>query len=246
MSKECFYIDSHGPNETSVRNAFRWLLRRPESHAYIAVMQQSTLKGIIQNVIGEDGRKELIKDGGTLSFDGKTVSLITERRMIGSGNDCPIIVFWPFKDFLDKIDSIPNVSAILVVPQTIAEVQEWIMIRDAKELTTGKRLNVESSMDPIVEEALKDLNGLVNRETGLAHPSDKETAVQIFNALLNGGIEYDPSEVKRWLVQKGWTSSNAEEVKSVAGKIKSGIKMRPGQNKLGRDPLKKWKKRAEA
>ena len=166
-------------------------------------------------------------------------------RARASGNGSPVAVLWPDKKFLDEVDSIPEVSAMLVVPHSKKAVQEWIATREAIELTTGKKAP-SSSINPVVEEALKDLDAWVNTSTGLVHPSDRETAVQIFKALRRGGIEYDPNEVKRWLIRNGWTPNNAEQVRVVAEKINQGKGRRQGQNKLGRAPWKRWKSQAES
>jgi hypothetical protein len=242
--KESYYVDTQGPNEDSVRKAIAWLASRPEKHAYIAVAINDNLKGAIQTVIGEKPRKELVKRSGKVTLKGKTISLITKKRMQWSGNDYPIAVFWPSKGFLDDIDSIPSVSAMLVVPQSTTEVQEWITTRNAIELTTGKSLDIVSSISPVVEEALKELDLLVNKETGMKRPSDKGLAVQIFKALQKGGLQYTPYEVKQWLVRNGWSSTNAEEVRDVAEKIIVGRRLRHGENRLGRAPWKRWRKQA--
>ena len=56
--------------------------------------------------------------------------------------------------------------------------------------------------------------------TGILHPLDRATAVDLFRILRDNGIPYDPKEIRAWLVsQGGWQPSDADDVKRVAEAI---------------------------
>jgi len=243
--KECFFIQSEGPSSDSVKKALKWLIKYPSEKGFIAVMGHAILKGVISDVLGESAIKTLIKKG-RLFLSEKEILLVTERKPVDVGGGLPMVVFFPTSQFLDKMDSIPNLSAMLVVPWRMKEIELWIKARNATELGKQKPHREPLIRNKVVEQALKDLTLLVNVSTGIAHPSDRNRAIQTFEILRNAGEEFTPEEIKAWLIAKGgWKAVHAQEVAELAQKVLQGKKLRKGPPVWRKDILKIWRKKAK-
>ena len=245
MSKrELLFIYSEGASSNSVKKAFEWLVKYPSERGFIAVMGYGNLKGAISDVLGDKAVKTLIKTGSLVLF-GKEILLVTERKPIYSGKNLPIVVFFPTSKFLDKMDSISDVSAMLVVPWNMKEVELWIRTWNATELGKQKQQKKPLVSNKVVEQALRSLTSLVNVSTGIVHPRDRSRAIQTFEILRDAGEVFTPDEVKAWLIAEGgWKATHAQEVAEVAQKVLDRRRLRKGRPAWRKDILKIWREEA--
>jgi uncharacterized ubiquitin-like protein YukD len=245
-SKEAFFVNSQGPDDNSAKKAFQWLLKRPEKNAFLAVPVYGTLKGVISNVLGNEAVK-LLKKSGVLRLGNKDVVLVTERKHIYDGKNLPLLAFYPTRGFLDKLDSIPNVSAMLVVPWIMKKVEPWIRTWNAMELEAQGSMEAPEELvsNKVVVQALKSLTATVNVSTGITHPLDKEAAIQTFTILRNAGELFNPVDVKAWLIRYGnWDATDAQEVADIAQKVLERRRLRKGRSHWRKDILKIWREEA--
>lgn len=133
---------------------------------------------------------------------------------------------------------------MLVVPWIPDEVETWINARGAIELgapiTESSGPVVESK---VVETALRGLTAVVNVSTGISHPSDRASAVQLFEILRDAGEPFTPNEVKAWLIGKGgWKATHAQDVAEVAQKVLQSRKLISGSRRWRLDILDIWRK----
>jgi hypothetical protein len=229
-----------------VVKAFSWLLTNSKPLGFIAVHGFGNLDGVIREVIGDATVKNLRRQGKVI-VSGVEVSLITERKLIYDGKNSPMVAFYPDSKFLDEIDSIPNISAMLVVPWLFKEVEPWIRAWNASELgqppTTPKSALLQSK---IVEQALKGLTSTVNLSTGISHPSDRDAAIQMFEILKAAGEPFSPDEIKAWLVGKGgWKATDAQEVADIAQKVIEGRRLKTDTRVWAHNILEIWEKDAQ-
>lgn len=168
--------------------------------------------------------------------------MITQKRKIWSGNGRPILAFYPSSKFLDVLDSIPDVSALCVVPWMKPEVEPWMITHNAQSVNGEKSQPIKTIENGVVVEALKTLTALANVSTGISHPSDRETVVQIFIKLRDAGECYNPEEVKNWLIRNGWKATDAQEVADISQKILERKPLRRGKNKFRRGIVNRWRK----
>ncbi len=245
LVRQSLFILYEGPPQPTVEKAFDWLINYPTKGGFVAVMVYESLKGVISDVIGEKN-VGILRETGRLKLSKKEIKLVTERKLIYDGQNLPLVAFWPTPKFLDKLDSIPNVAAMLVVHWNIEEIRPWIKIWDAAELGTIPQPRREPLVsNPVVVEALKTLTASVNVSTGILHPSDHKLAIEIFEILREGGEDYDPLEVKAWLIREGkWKATHAQTVAELSQKILDGKKMRKGERVLRRDILTGWREEA--
>jgi len=245
-----FYIHSEGASADSVRQALEWLISYPnKERGYIAVMSTKNLDGVISGVL-EDLHPSIVKTlktKGSVRLGGKDISLVTMRKPIQSGNGLPMVVFFPSRDFLDQIDDIPDIEAVLVVPWNMKEIELWIRTWNATELGKQEKQAEPLIRNKVVEQALRYLTTRVNVSTGITHPLDSSLAIQIFETLRDAGEEFAPDEVKAWLIAEGgWKASDAQKVADLAKQVLNRKRLRKGPYNLEKDILRKWRESASA
>jgi len=243
--RESYFIHSEGPNVQSAKKAFLWFLKYPSDRGFLAVMGYGNLRGVISDILGDRAIKSLMKTG-SLRLDGKEILLVTERKFIYSGKNFPLTAFYPSSKFLDELDSIPNLSAMLVVPWIMKEVEPWVRTRNAQELEAEKAEPAELIPNKIVVEALKSLTATVNVSTGVAHPRDREATIQTFMILRDAGEYFNPEDVKAWLIRNGkWKAPDAQEVAVLAQKVLEGRRLKKGSSRWRKDILEIWREEAK-
>jgi hypothetical protein len=245
MTTRAAYYISRGGDEEAVRKAFRWFLGRSESKGFIAVPGLDNLDEMIKDVISQRVVRDL-KNNKKSVVDNKEILLITERHLISDGKGLPIVAFWPRRNFLDELDSIPNISAILVVPWSMKEIEPWIKMWNATELGMQQVEGAGLKINKVVQAALHSLSSTVNKSTGIIHPRDRDAAVQMFTILRDSGERFIPEEVKAWLVVKeGWKAKHAQKVAEVAQQVLEGKRLKQGAPVWKKDILDIWRARAK-
>ena len=153
-----------------------------------------------------------------------------------------MLVIYPSKDLLDKVDELYDVTDVLVIPWGMPEVQFWIDQWQAKSLEGGPDQEVPPvTLHPMVRAALRHLTNTVNLKTGIVHPSDHQKAIEFFETLHLAGIEYNPADIRAWLVgQGGWGPKDADEVAKLAADMAQGKKLRGKTGKADQGLLDYW------
>lgn len=195
--RSVLYIKSEGPNPQAIKDGLRWLdsicTSTQKCDGLLAFLVKSQSIDVMSEVIGETLAKALAKSG-KIKLPGLSVrlSLMTEREKFYRW-DGPVLAVYPSKELIDKIDTLFDVTHVLVIPWTLQEIQYWISTWDAHELgtqPTGRTKKLVSN--PVVEEALISLTAAVNKATGLSHPLDKASAIDLFRRLRAAGEHFDP------------------------------------------------------
>jgi hypothetical protein len=231
------YIPSYGPDPSTVRTGLAWLAQRGRP-ALIAVSQKSNLDGVIKDVIG-DGAMKVLAKGDPLSIGGVQAILLTERDRRLSWNGT-ILAIYPSRKLLDKIDAL-HVDDVLVIPWTEDEVRYWIDTWSAQSiLATSDPADSPIPLAPVVEAALRDLTGRINLSTGLAHPHDRSSAIELFEILRDADVRFTPEAVRAWLVAHGrWQPDHANNVESVCLDVLAGKRLRCERGRWP-DALRRW------
>jgi len=245
FEKRSYFIKAEGPDRGTVAKAFRWLLENSKAKSFLAIAVIGNLNGVIGDVLGERIVKALRKEG-KVAISGIEIVLVTKRNIIYDGENAPLLAFYPSSKYLDELDSIPNISAMLVVPWTMKDIELWIRARNATEVGVvqpPKELPLVSNK--VVEAALRSLTARVNVSTGIAHPMDREATIQALMILRDAGERFVPDEIKAWLISKGgWRATDAQEVAEVAQKILDGRRLRYGASAWALNILEIWREEA--
>jgi len=243
--KKSYFIRAEGPDHDAVEKAFRWLLENSKPKGFLAIALVGNLTGVIGDVLGERIVKAL-REEGRVVISGIEIVLVTSRKIIYDGENAPLLAIYPRGKYLDELDSIPNVSAMLVVPYIMKEIELWIKARSASELGVAqppKELPLVSNK--VVEAALRSLTARVNMSTGIAHPTDREATIQALMILKDAGETFVPDEIKAWLISKGgWRATDAQEVAEVAQKVLEGRRLRYGSPAWVPNILEIWQEEA--
>jgi len=241
-----YFIRSSGADRNALKKALGWLLEMGD-RGYLAVPSFRSLDGPIGEEIGKAAVYEL-KSKGAATIMGKQITMITKTTMAVDAKGAPLLAIYPYGHFLDSLDSIHNVSSILVLPWSMQEIESWTKTWGAKELG-GKRVKVGTT-DPgnlVAIEALKELCGRVNPSSGVENPVDRDAFVQAFVLLKTAGEVFVPSDLKIWLVAKqGWRAAHAEEVAEMSAEVLLGRTVSQGAPAWPEDQVEVWRKRAEA
>lgn len=246
LKRESYFIRTEGPDPNGVKEALGWLFRSSKPSGFLAVHGYGNLDGVVREVIGEGAVKSLIKFG-RIKVSNVEIQLVTEHKMTYDGQNSPMVALYPSSKLLDVLDSIRNISAMLVVPWNFSEVEPWIRAWNATELGAQRTERAEPLLrSTIVEQALSSLTHIVNLATGISHPRDREAAIQMFEILRNAGEQFSPEDIKAWLVgEGGWNATDAEDVAVVARKVLEGRSLRSGQRVWAENILEIWQKQAQ-
>lgn len=245
-----WYIDSQGSAPAALRAGFAWLLDQMQmsgSHSgLLAIPGKGDLEDAFEGVLSPTTLKELTKSNTARTKWG-TLALMTEkiRRSSWSGS---ILAVYPTTQLLDSLDSLHGPSAVLVVPWLRDEVSPWIRTWSARELGSTEEPSERVFSNSTVRAALESLTRRVNMGTGLAHPSDRAAAIEMFRMLKRAGEHYDPDEVRAWLVsQLRWQPRHANAVAEIAGKILAGGRFHPTTSGgWATDAVERWRANAQS
>jgi len=249
-ARKRYYVHAEGPDEDAMRFAFAWLLesvKRSQAAvtALLAIPVKDNLRGIITKVIGNKVAKHLASGKAvSIQQSASDIFLITQRIKPTGWRGGPVLVAYPTKEFLDMLDDMYGVTEILVVPWRLAEIQYWIDTWGPQELHTAQAPRAISIQNPVVVEALRTLTQTVNLSTGISHPSDRQAAIDLFQRLRDAGEQFNPLEVRAWLVsQGGWSPQDADQVKSIAERVLAGKPVRGGGRFWADDIVEQWRSR---
>ncbi len=77
-------------------------------------------------------------------------------------------------------------------------------------------------LDPVVQQAMKELTARINTVSGLNEPGDKAAAVGILESLRSAGESFEPESLAAWASLNGWTSKGVAQIRNIANEVLSG------------------------
>ncbi len=238
-----YFIRSSGPDKSSLKKALGWLLEMGD-RGYLAVPSFRSLDGLISEELGKATVYEL-KSKGTATIMGKQITMVTKATMILDAKGAPLVAVYPYGHFLDSLDSIHNISSMLVLPWSMQEIDTWTKAWGVKELG-GKRIKAgtDEPSNRVAIEAMKDVCAKVNPSWGVENPADRDSFVQAFTLLKGAGEVFVPSDLKIWLVVKqGWRATQAEEVAEMAAEVLLGRMVSQGAPIWPEGQVEVWRRR---
>jgi hypothetical protein len=241
-----YFIRSSGADRGALKKALGWLLEMGD-RGYLAVPSFRALDGPISEELGKPAVYEL-KSKGSAMIMGKQITVITKTTMVLDAKGAPLVAIYPYGHFLDFLDSIHNVSSMLILPWSMQEIDTWTRAWGAKELG-GRRVKagVEETGSRVAIEALKDICASINPASGAESPVDRDSFVQAFALLKEAGEVFIPSDLKIWLVlNQGWRAPLAEEVAEIAAEVLLGRMVAQGSQIWSEDKIEEWRARASA
>ena len=248
--RTAIYLPTNVAGRSEIEAGFNWLLQLVKSDpkkksALLAVPVLDNLNHDIATLLGEKQVKALAEGKPITINSSLELSLLTERKQIYSWPG-PVLAIFPSKKLLDAIDELPDVTDILVIPWVMEKVQYWIDTWNAMPLGGQNPPPIRFNLNPVVQAALDSLTHRVNLSTGVSHPSDKAATVRMFEILRQNGFQYDPKEVRVWLISHGgWKSTDADEVQTIADRVLQGRQFRVERGGWNEKILDIWKEDAK-
>lgn len=248
------YIDSHGPNPDALKKGFVWLYQLAKQNedkqdAVLAVNTKGNLeniKDIVEELIGTAAYRSLQNDNAA-TVDMLDITLVTNRIRLSGWRAGPVLVIYPTQDLLDTVDGLNGVTDMLVIPWNRDEVESWITTWDASNLIDSNDNEDGSDLisNPLLEEAVETLDRRVNSSTGVTHPLDRSSAIELFKILQENGVDFDPESVRAWLVaEKGWDPDHANDVREIAVGVLEGKRFQYERGRWADDLMDTLKVRA--
>jgi len=156
-----------------------------------------------------------------------------------------VVACWPTREDLDRIDTFTNMKALCVVPWIPEEIDVWRATRGATSLTDAQPPPVTiSTLDPVVEEALRSLTTRVNVSTGIGHPSDMNSAISMFRILQRGAYEWELDAVQVTAIRLGWDADDAKDLADIAEKVTNRHRFHNVTSTWATDILMLWQDRS--
>lgn len=220
------YAGRFPPRDEDLLVALRWAINEADGRLGDVLVVAPTKLAFEENqVLRQLPRGIRQESSRTLGFRGARVVLA---------------VWLPEKD-LDKVDGLPGVEAICVVPWLRDEIESWRKARQAIDLLGSQPTESPTLSDPVVEAAMRSLTGSVNVSTGLLHPMDRPKAIHAFRILKAGGHTWDPQSVKAWAMANGWPARHADHLAEIARGVLEGKAYKAGRNAWAVDILAQWR-----
>jgi len=232
-NRSAFYINVEYVDKSAILKGLRWLdelgkLNPNKRSALLAVDQLSILNGVLSDLLGESAIGRLKKEKKLRISSNSTVTLLILRQKPLYSWNGPVLAVHPSRALLDKIDDLYGVTDVLVIPWRLDEVKPWINTWRVPELRvspTSSPISPKFS-NPEVEVRLKEISHM-NSGDNFGHPNDHKRIVQIFRDFRKRKVNYDPEEIRAWMIREGGCDSEAADVvKKIAADILAGKKIR--------------------
>ena len=239
-----YFIRAEGTDKAAVKKALEWLLQVSPAKGFIAVPGLRNLDGVLAEELGPSAVTDMKTKGKTI-LSGRELHVMTRLKMVRGADNAAIVAFYPYGRVLDALDAVRDVSAILIVPWSMQEIDHWIATWNAKELG-GRRKSKKADhvSNRVVEEALRDISDRINVPSGMEHQTDRDLIIQALLILKEGGEEFAPSSLKSWLVANGgWKATHAQEVAEAAAEVLEGKRVKQGKSAWPDDILQEWRAR---
>lgn len=241
-----YFIKSSGADRSTLKKAIGWLLEMGD-RGYLAVPSFRSLDGPIGEELGRATVYEF-KSRGSATIMGKQITLVTKTTAVLDAKGAPMVAIYPYGHFLDSLDSIHNVSSMLVLPWSMQEIDAWAKSWGAKELG-GRRVSagLKEHGSSAVLEALKEICATVNPSSGVENPPDRDRFVSAFVLLKSAGEVFVPTDLKIWLISaQDWKATNAAEVAEIAADVLMGRLTAGGSPAWPEGQVDVWRQRASA
>ena len=140
---EYFYSNNFGPLQKAATCAMWWLVERASlaskktGFVYVPSTEDfndKTFGVAVSELYGDRHVKELMLNGETTIGETRII-LFGDENLITDAGDCPLVAFYPLSEDLEGLDSIKNVTEMLVVPYIEKDIVGWIQKRKPIVLT---------------------------------------------------------------------------------------------------------------
>jgi hypothetical protein len=158
-----------------------------------------------------------------LDINGGKIFLITERNVPINGKNLPLLALHSSKSYLKKLDMIPNISEMVVMPHVSYEVDEWAINNDAQDFDymNLKEIDYRNKLNNEIKSILPYFNLDINNYDEVLH-----RILEINSNLLilhNKGIRLHPVGIRQYLNKNlNWPTVSSKGFEEEIIKIQLG------------------------
>jgi len=223
MKIQRFLVENYGSSienlEFFFQQAFNYAKEQKIDDITLFVgTKQSFKNGIIGEYIGKTITKQLYTEGTYNIPSGPTIFLKTPRSLSTSQNFGLVLGIYLLEKELDILDSITHAKAIAYISWLEEDAEQWLSMWNPTVWGDSTLAIPERKLPETAIEQLNRLTNRINLSTGLAHPSDKKAAEEVFKYLSKEQILLSSQTVKQWAVRNGWQSRHADQLAKIAKK----------------------------
>lgn len=249
MLKKCYYLGIEGLDAELVRTGIIWLFENSTKNgAWLATLTIENLRRYI-SYTKFSILEELLNDTHQSVINNIGITVITKDWIPINGDSKVLLAIHPTMEFLEKLDNIPDITKMAVVPFLGSEIEGWRIKHNATEISlmTSSSIPISSSLNETITRALKDLVQIVDLSKPVWESDVKFASINAFMILCkNGYDDYTPDDIHKWLTTNGgWNPLAASQAATIAEQIRSGNKyelFRDKQNLYWKnDVIEKWK-----
>lgn len=223
-------IPESGPNVEAERAGIRWVLQWAIDAGYHrAAIVAPGVREIepLQRALGPRVADMLRRDRQIKADSGLILEILLAGKLpMRYGG--PVFVPWAHDPLIDKVEEM-RPPAICAQPWAPNDLSVWRRSWPLADARTGAQVTRPVQLSDVVTAALEDLTHRVNLGTGIGHPSDKASAVDLLKALHHGGEILDGDGIRAWAVGHGWEPRHAQRLGTLADKIAKGVAVRGGR-----------------
>ena len=230
MATERFLIPESGPDVDAERAGIRWVLQwASEAGHHRAAIVAPGVREIepLERALGPRVADVLRRDRQVEAESGLILEILLAGKL-PFRYDGPVFVPWAHDPLIDKVEEM-HPPAICAQPWALNDLSVWRRSWALADPRTGAQVTTPVKLSDVVTAALEDLTHSVNLGTGLGHPSDKASAVDLLKALHHGGEILDRDAVRAWAAGHGWEPRHAQRLGELAEKVANGVAVRGGR-----------------
>jgi hypothetical protein len=247
MSKQRFYIDTHGNDDEAYREAMQYACKLAENDSdinkVVILIHTKRNTGWFERLYGREVVKLLFR--GTNFKDCKPVFKIETIKTYNEGFEPSEIIITCGLDAEDvlKVDDFYSVKAIISIPWLHENLQKWVQTWSPTELRGNQQVVIAyTAPSCIVIKAPEDLTESINMSTGITHHCDEEQAKTYILALHKYEPILDANIVGSYLVRElDWDTVHAKDVEKLINILNNGRYFQGGRRKGLQNYYKRWK-----
>lgn len=234
-NKQFYYLPVEGNDVNLIREALLKFLNSGYDSGWFAVHVPENLKNLSSrkefSSIGQLVTNTKTKIDSFIVYRILEYSFVEDKRQYYEipidGRNLPLLAIHTGQDYLSKLDNIPNIPLMRVVPFIGSEIEDWIIKRGAKNLMEEKDDIPIKELEKEIKEILRNNFKNIDFQQTVWEQYVVSVSEQTFNDLYDMKIDYDPRAIKKFLIEDlKWNELAADQAYRIAERIRSGKRSR--------------------
>ncbi|MFJ4088462.1 hypothetical protein [Pseudomonas psychrophila] len=185
---------------------------------FLVPVKNSLDSGSLKARLGPSMHRALVKGEAVKLPSGKILRCETLSTLRWLTKRSVVIAVYATQNMMDKIDTLDNLVAVVALPWTATSIDSWQRTWSPQVIGQLAPETQALIVDPVVEQALKSISGVVNRAHNVLHPADVAHAKRILRILRSYNHDEPAENIRLWAIRNGWLPKAAEELEAISQK----------------------------